>query len=80
MLLPYVPAEGAVAVAERIRCEIEHSVVESPSGVAVRVTSSAGVCTAAGASAEELLARADEALYRAKSEGRNRVVAARAAP
>jgi diguanylate cyclase len=41
----------------------------------VRLTVSAGVtCTSGEESAEELFERADQALYRAKREGRDRVV------
>lgn len=74
--LPDTDARGAAPVAEAIRravaaLDIEH--VESPYG---RVTVSIGTATSSGArgmSAETLVKLADEALYLAKSGGRNRV-------
>ena len=64
------PAER---LAERIRQafgRLEHSGLNSE----IRLTASFGVATAhAGESYEQMFARADEALYRAKAGGRNRV-------
>jgi diguanylate cyclase (GGDEF)-like protein len=65
-----VLSEG-MAVAERIRSEIER--IEVP-GYQRRVTISAGVAQwMPGESATAVLTRADEALFRAKRAGRNRV-------
>ncbi|MCO6057859.1 diguanylate cyclase [Pseudomonas sp. MOB-449] len=77
VILPNTDAAGAFAVAEllleRINAlAIDHS--DSPYG---RVTASIGVATRHGTQARgrerELLDSADQALYRAKSAGRNRV-------
>ncbi|HJV52661.1 MAG TPA: GGDEF domain-containing protein [Noviherbaspirillum sp.] len=81
-LLPETDRDAAVACAERLRTTIESLRVESPLGE-VRFTVSIGVALYDDAYAgwEELLKDADAALYRAKQEGRNRVVlAARPAP
>jgi putative nucleotidyltransferase with HDIG domain len=70
-VLPETDLEGAVAAAERARTLLASSVV----GGDVRVTISAGVALDAGGGADDLLARADGALYRAKDAGRNAVAA-----
>lgn len=78
LLLPETDREGARAVAERVRTRIERTEHTSPDGESFGVTASVGVAEA-GPSArtpEQLLRRADEALYRAKEKGRNRVVVA----
>lgn len=74
VLLPGVEGEGANVVAERLRSTIaEHDWPALATGLSVTV--SVG-CTlaAAGESFEAAFQRADAALYRAKREGRNRVV------
>ena len=60
---------GALYIAERMRCAVEET------GVA---TASAGVATihSCDRTGDDLLKRADEALYRAKRNGRNRTLAA----
>lgn len=71
IVLPNTDLEGAMRAAEKIRCAIEGY----PFSVVGNKTASFGV---AGLLREErtdsLIERADKALYRAKSEGRNRVV------
>lgn len=69
--------QGAELAAERIRTGIEaHSFTLD--GVTIRVTISIGIATAPGrgTTIKELVAEADRALYRAKEEGRNRVLVA----
>ncbi|MDP1831986.1 MAG: diguanylate cyclase [Geothrix sp.] len=72
---PQTDLEGARALADRLR---EQVIVDPVPGlpVADRVTLSIGLATWQGPedTAERLLSRADKALYRAKAEGRNRVV------
>jgi diguanylate cyclase (GGDEF)-like protein len=67
-------SDAARRVAERIRQSISGCTI---AGLPRRVTVSAGVATrASGEPMEELIARADLALYAAKSAGRNRVLLA----
>jgi diguanylate cyclase (GGDEF)-like protein len=66
---------GGSLLAERIRKAIESTPVEIDDGVELVITASFGVASMPpAASAADLLAAADEALYAAKSAGRNRVV------
>jgi diguanylate cyclase len=76
VLLPQTDLQGAMTVAERIRKDIQKlRLSEEPQ---LRVTASVGVAALpnpAISSADQLVGAADAALYRAKREGRNRVVA-----
>jgi diguanylate cyclase (GGDEF)-like protein len=61
--------------AERIRLAIEKSLVKNPAKGDVRVTMSFGIAILGQHATElnELIKKADKALYRAKEQGRNRV-------
>ncbi len=74
LILPETNLEGAGALAERLRRLIEKQRVEI-GDVTIRVTTSCGVATSPdhGNLPEVLVERADQALYRAKEDGRNRV-------
>jgi diguanylate cyclase len=77
LLLPTTGANGAQTVAEYVRNALQRADVSAlKKGEApVSVTVSAGVAVfIAGEAAEECIRRADQALYAAKSGGRNRVV------
>ncbi|GAB3740220.1 ligand-binding sensor domain-containing diguanylate cyclase [Silanimonas algicola] len=73
MLLPETALGSARAACERLRESIQ-AVDLSDIDPALRITASVGVAEAAGLDDHHrLLLRADEALYRAKANGRNRV-------
>jgi diguanylate cyclase (GGDEF)-like protein len=74
LALPSTPLQGAALVAERARHALEHAAVSIPSGAHVPVTASFGVAQLQpGENIDELIDRADRAMYAAKSGGRNRV-------
>ena len=68
----------ACQIAERIRQTVEATSFEAAEGVNLRLTCSLGISAypAHGTSPEGLLDAADKAMYRAKSNGRNRVCSA----
>jgi diguanylate cyclase (GGDEF)-like protein len=71
-------AVDALALAERIRSVIEATEFQAANGKVFRVTASFGVATARARNidtAQSMFRPVDQALYRAKAEGRNRVVA-----
>jgi diguanylate cyclase (GGDEF)-like protein len=74
--LPETAPDGAVAVAESLRSGIAATPIEA-GGVSLRMTVSIGVAAWTGQELDDLVARADTALYGAKASGRNRVVVER---
>jgi len=73
VLVPLTTGEDARAILERVRQAVGATPIEY-SGRKIEVTISLGGTTTLGDEAEdEILFRADEALYRAKELGRNRV-------
>ena len=79
LLLPQTNLAGAQAVAERCRRALEEATITAE-GERVPVTVSVGVAGLRGGgldSPDALMRSADEALYEAKSSGRNRVVSVR---
>ncbi|MCB0221295.1 MAG: GGDEF domain-containing protein [Chrysiogenetes bacterium] len=75
VLLPETALEGTIAVAERMREQLQNSEISTANG-GLRITASFGVAAREGelAQADLLLEEADNMLYRAKQRGRNRVV------
>jgi two-component system cell cycle response regulator len=77
VVLPETGEEGAVRVADRIRARIAEQAVMPGAGYdTARVTASIGVASVPSSvvnAAEDLIALADQALYRAKAAGRNQV-------
>jgi diguanylate cyclase (GGDEF)-like protein len=77
VLLPQTDLEGAERLAERLREAMEARRLMLDPGVSFTVTSSFGVASfPEAATPATLFAAADEALYRAKSAGKNCVVCA----
>jgi diguanylate cyclase (GGDEF)-like protein len=76
VILPHTPPDKAFRVAEKIREKVRDNPVRIHDGAVIHVTLSAGVLgveSAAGFPLEQLMKRADDALYEAKRSGRNRV-------
>ncbi|KPQ30730.1 MAG: Response regulator containing a CheY-like receiver domain and a GGDEF domain [Marinobacter excellens HL-55] len=77
ILLPATESEGAFMVAERIRQAVAQTpVVSGEHDAPINLTISVGVATmlpTRGGDSHELIRRADEAMYCAKANGRNRV-------
>jgi len=82
VLLPNTEVESATLLADRVRTAIAESPIELPCGETVSITVSIGIAIVQPAEDESdlktvgdaLIARADVALYAAKSAGRNRVI------
>ena len=76
VLVPRAGADAALEVAERIRARTESAIIALGPGITDRMTVSIGIAVAPSQGLDRigLLQVADEALYRAKDLGRNRVV------
>ena len=73
-LLPNTSIDSAQVIAERLRVAVENKIIKVEK-FEVSVTISIGVCSIADSngSLDTLLSQADQAMYRAKITGRNRV-------
>jgi diguanylate cyclase (GGDEF)-like protein len=77
VLLPGTDVQGGITLAERMRSALAERVIFSASGDRITMTASFGVAEWGGSgTANDLLALADSALYKAKRHGKNRVEAA----
>lgn len=79
LLLPVMTLEGALRLAEQLRRRVEEQAIPHPGGGVVTVSIGVACQPELGERLADigpaaLLARADQALYQAKAEGRNRVV------
>ena len=76
ILLPMTELDGAEDLAGRLREQVEERIWDNPSYGKLQITISFGVAvfpTPGIETADQLIACADKALYRAKNNGRNRV-------
>jgi diguanylate cyclase (GGDEF)-like protein/PAS domain S-box-containing protein len=78
LLLPATPQSGALSLAERIREEVNRVNLRAPSG-SIALSMSAGLCESRPGDhgIDDVVRRADAALYAAKAAGRNAVSAHR---
>ena len=77
MVLPDIDTDGAVTIAETIRTGILDLGIRHDAGTSGRLTVSIGVTTSYPEHDDDMqgaLKLADDALYRAKEGGRNRIV------
>ncbi len=73
LCVPFVDASGALSMVERLREGVAALEIDAGEGRVVKVTASFGLTMLdPGVPVEESIARADRALYGAKSAGRNR--------
>ncbi len=70
IIIPYGDAETATAIAERLRMKLERTA--SPTGEVITVSLGIAIYPEHGQDSKEIISAADKALYRSKSEGRNR--------
>jgi len=75
VLLPETPSSGAVGVAERIRKSIESYPPIMSHGLSVAATVSIGIAgyPEHGTNLEAIMDKADRAMYKSKSSGKNRI-------
>ena len=74
VILPETALEDAAGIAERLRRDIENLKITAAKETALQITASIGAAALLGhETIDQLVARADEAMYNAKSSGRNRV-------
>jgi diguanylate cyclase (GGDEF)-like protein len=79
ILLPETGVEGAMSVAETLRCEVEKLLITLGDEIELRFTISIGVSQVKRGEQnfDAAMTRADAALYEAKESGRNRVCRAK---
>ncbi|MCL1852475.1 MAG: diguanylate cyclase [Peptococcaceae bacterium] len=77
--LPFTSKDDAIILADKARKRLESQTISSPNGEATYLTVSGGVASLVpdeNDTLENLVFAADQALYKAKQSGRNRVVSA----
>jgi two-component system, sensor histidine kinase LadS len=74
IVMPGIRLRDAAGAADRLRAGFEDRPKRGTGGDPIRITISLGVVQAAGGEGpEDIIARADKAMYRAKERGKNRV-------
>lgn len=74
MLIQVLPVKEVRQLAEKLRKTVEESAFVLPGGGSIHISISIGIAYRHQAESEnEIIRKADEALYRAKTQGRNRV-------
>ncbi len=76
VILPNTSEEGALQLAENLRQSVAAASFQAVSGEPIDITVSIGLCAVSQLSdpqCDDLIGAADQALYRAKAAGRNRV-------
>jgi diguanylate cyclase (GGDEF)-like protein len=75
VILPQTGPEGALIIADRIRQRIEETTFLEAHGLNVRITASLGIASFPdhGRTKDDLIARADQAMYLVKGRGKNGV-------
>ena len=79
ILLPNTNTDGAMIVAEKIRCEVEQKEQPTDGGPEARLTITAGIAVYPdnGPTVDDVIAMSDRFLYLGKERGRNLVVSRR---
>ena len=78
MLLPKTPLSLALTIAERLRADL--AAQNSPAGSPITISAGVAAWNRTTTSFEALLESADQTLYQAKRNGRNRVETLQSAP
>jgi diguanylate cyclase (GGDEF)-like protein len=76
LVLPDTDLHGAAVLVERCRVQLANTTMLTDTGIPIQVTASfglAGDCMDSTSTASLLIQHADQALYRAKHQGRNRI-------
>lgn len=78
IILPQTPEHEAKVIGERIRSQVEKTIIDAGAAGKLKITVSVGISSYPenGKSQEELVSIADQALYRAKGSGKNLVCVA----
>jgi diguanylate cyclase (GGDEF)-like protein len=77
VLLPNTHSDGAVEIAEKIRLDVEDTIIPVDGGSEMKITISIGVTSlipTTESSIDTFISTADKALYAAKDAGRNKVL------